>query len=571
MGLGLKKVKARIVRSTVSRVNVECTSVYPVAGFEWTEEQKLVFDTLRNSRKHLIIKACAGSGKTTTLTHGLTLVNEGVVGYMAFSKHNAVDADEALKRVGARASGVTFHSAGFAVCRQHLGGVRVELNNVYKIMDGMGMTSRKYGELRGTVRKVVGLMKGYVLEPDEDSVDYVMDMHDLYVEKAQMGTLVSAVREVMRVGRDPISGTGEIDYDDMIWLPVVNGWRGSQYDLLVLDEAQDANECQMRLVMGMVEGDSGTSGTSGASGRLVAIGDPWQAIFGFRGAGIGSMDKIEARLLATERGVEELKLTYSNRVPKLHARLAQHAIGCKDVQATRDAPEGSERGVDVLGAKVGDMVLCRVNAPLLGEAFRLLRAGVPVCVKGQDFGKALFGVADAAKQLGGSGLDGMFSGLWSWVKVQEAKLKPLGDKAENRLALVHDKAQCLSELLEGIASKEGKDSMVDYHSKLVDAINTLFATQDRDKVVTFGTVHRTKGLESERVWILRPDLIPHPIAAKRGGWELAQERNLALVAITRVKKTGREGYGGGEVVWVGKGRPQIYGVLDKGSSEKGVV
>lgn len=48
------------------------------------------------------------------------------------------------------------------------------------------------------------------------------------------------------------------------------------------------------------------------------------------------------------------------------------------------------------------------------------------------------------------------------------------------------------------------------------------------------TIHKAKGLEAERVFILKPDLMPHP-KAKRG-WEIDQENNLRYVAITRSKR-----------------------------------
>ena len=51
--------------------------------------------------------------------------------------------------------------------------------------------------------------------------------------------------------------------------------------------------------------------------------------------------------------------------------------------------------------------------------------------------------------------------------------------------------------------------------------------------VTLSTVHRAKGLEAERVIILRPDLLP--LAVERT-WEKVQERNVKYVALTRSKR-----------------------------------
>jgi len=52
--------------------------------------------------------------------------------------------------------------------------------------------------------------------------------------------------------------------------------------------------------------------------------------------------------------------------------------------------------------------------------------------------------------------------------------------------------------------------------------------------VKLSSVHRAKGLEANVVWILCPDLMPHPKAEQP--WEQEQEMNLKYVAITRAKR-----------------------------------
>ena len=52
--------------------------------------------------------------------------------------------------------------------------------------------------------------------------------------------------------------------------------------------------------------------------------------------------------------------------------------------------------------------------------------------------------------------------------------------------------------------------------------------------VSLCTIHRSKGLQSERVFVLRPDLLPHPRAKLE--WEQDQERNLEYIAYTRSKR-----------------------------------
>ena len=42
-----------------------------------------------------------------------------------------------------------------------------------------------------------------------------------------------------------------------------------------------------------------------------------------------------------------------------------------------------------------------------------------------------------------------------------------------------------------------------------------------------------KGLEADRVWVIKPEVIPHP---KAKGWQLEQEYNILYVAVTRAKR-----------------------------------
>jgi DNA helicase-2/ATP-dependent DNA helicase PcrA len=51
--------------------------------------------------------------------------------------------------------------------------------------------------------------------------------------------------------------------------------------------------------------------------------------------------------------------------------------------------------------------------------------------------------------------------------------------------------------------------------------------------VTLSTVHRAKGLEAQRVIILRPDQLPLTVSQE---WEQVQERNVKYVALTRSRQ-----------------------------------
>ena len=68
---------------------------------------------------------------------------------------------------------------------------------------------------------------------------------------------------------------GCIDFDDMIWLPVVLDLPQRKFDRVFIDECQDLNRSQIELSLRAVKPD----------GRILAVGDPHQAIYSFRGLG----------------------------------------------------------------------------------------------------------------------------------------------------------------------------------------------------------------------------------------------------------------------------------------------
>jgi superfamily I DNA/RNA helicase len=64
-------------------------------------------------------------------------------------------------------------------------------------------------------------------------------------------------------------------------------------------------------------------------------------------------------------------------------------------------------------------------------------------------------------------------------------------------------------------------------------VQDLFA-DEADRVVWLSSIHRAKGNEAERVFIVRPDLLSHPMA--RTPVQVEQEQNVCYVAYTRANE-----------------------------------
>jgi hypothetical protein len=205
-----------------------------------------------------------------------------------------------------------------------------------------------------------------------------------------------------------------------------------------------------------------------------------------------------------------------------------------DIRALDDAPIGEilqmPRDKAVQEMKPGDLVICRVNAALIPTAYDLIRRGIRPIVKGRDIGKGLIQLIDTLMKAvevipGSDDMVKIREALSIYRYEHESKLILLGDKAQGRLEALHDKCDCLIEFIRNAKSI----------TEMRTQVEKLFSDEpgQASNAVTLGTIHRTKGLESERVFVLAPELIPHPMA--RRPWEVAQEKNVAWIACTRAK------------------------------------
>jgi superfamily I DNA/RNA helicase len=101
--------------------------------------------------------------------------------------------------------------------------------------------------------------------------------------------------------------------------------------------------------------------------------------------------------------------------------------------------------------------------------------------------------------------------------------------------VVEDKVDCIRACISK-CYEEGKTKVKD----LIDLIYSLFSNGDDARtpknLLTLCSVHKSKGLEWDRVLILgRLDYMPSKWAKK--DWMKAQETNLIYVGVTRAKET----------------------------------
>ncbi len=151
------------------------------------------------------------------------------------------------------------------------------------------------------------------------------------------------------------------------------------------------------------------------------------------------------------------------------------------------------------------------------QVFDRIADGVKAVVRGKDVGASLAALARALS-VDAPSMAQMYANLSKHEEREQRRLAS-GGVSETAMSMFQDKVAALAVIMDECAAP----------GEVVTRIQSLF-TEERDSV-TFSTVHATKGLEAERVFILRPDLMP--LSRARQAWQQQQERNIEYVAYTR--------------------------------------
>ena len=158
------------------------------------------------------------------------------------------------------------------------------------------------------------------------------------------------------------------------------------------------------------------------------------------------------------------------------------------------------------------------TAPLVKECLARIAEGRKAAVKGRDIGDNIISMLDDISDP--CSITELGPKVQDYLDKKLTSLRACGRdvEAEN----VQDRVDTLKALMEGCSNTQD----------IINRIDSIF--KDDSAGIMYATVHRSKGLETDRVWLLRPDLLPHPSA--KLDWQKVQEQNLKYVAITRAKK-----------------------------------
>jgi superfamily I DNA/RNA helicase len=176
----------------------------------------------------------------------------------------------------------------------------------------------------------------------------------------------------------------------------------------------------------------------------------------------------------------------------------------------------------------GDLIICRRNAPLVGAALRLIAAGVQARIRGRNIGEGLVKMAaDADKIKLVVDLPWRAGFAQRLERYGENRRVMLAQKPHSEMAIqaLGDSVECINAFLSG---RPDIESLADLKTQL----GALFA--DAGASVWLSSIHRAKGLEADRVFVLDPDKMALSYPSLRP-WQVEQENNLRYVGLTRSK------------------------------------
>lgn len=376
------------------------------------------------------------------------------------------------------------------------------------------------------------------------------------------------------------------DFNDDLWYTAINSdkiqWE--KYDYVLADEVQDFNLCQKEMLKKLGE----------AGAKIVAIGDPNQSIYRFRGSDPNIFFSLEKQLQETSKDKNVLlPITTNFRCRPNIIKFVNENTIVNNLKG-RVFPDGNDGVVtreeieydniftilkseqEKEGKTKETAFISRTNEPLVHAALKMLNMGIPFAIVGKDIAD------DLRKHIGKimkmTGLDdinpvqsleyslndflGKENEAWHGKSAKKAYLQELIDTTkalqscieqfQNELANkqqtegnysndnIRSFNNWLKQRLGGFNIEENEADLKAYKEKL-----------EKESPVILTTVHRSKGLEFGRVCILRDDQFPHPKAKLPD--DLKEEANVKYVGYTRskdelhiLKLEGQPGYKSGK-------------------------
>jgi hypothetical protein len=466
------------------------------------QQTSCIMAAINKSIQMLKIEACAGAGKTSTLTM-MAEANTTPSLYLAFNK---VTANEAAEKFPKHVTCRTTHSLAYSAFGTKLRDKLSRPSGKYVNVAGTGSEIGKKYKLspielsatEGLSAAYLGMLVRTTVARFEQSADAAVGQQHL--PKGELNELKGKTGANMSYTEGVILATAKLlwkdrtDYSSNVLAthdtylkmyqlskPVLAG-----FGVLYVDEFQDTTPCVLDIVLQQKD-----------RMKIVVVGDQYQAIYGWRGA-VNAMKQVKC---------ESRNLTKSFRYGQAIADIATTVLERKLV-IEGNAGIKSVAAFSCVDTTLPYTRLFRTNAALLAAAISSIQGGVKVCIEidVKDFVKLL---QSAIALKDGNTKDVKHDTLlpyktWASMK-EEAKHAPeLG-----RIVKVVDSGDA--------------DTWI---ATLINHVNSS------TPAITFTTAHKSKGREFSQV-IVEGDF--KSCYNEDGEWIglSEEEQNLLYVACTR--------------------------------------
>ena len=493
--------------------------------------------------EHLIVRAGAGTGKTTTVCNGVAVMKgykalvsptpeqqavwtemakENMPGSVHLTSFSTSAAEQLMSKtkVACPAKDVTCSSTYGIGLRQSYRAGYAEQNKgrlfftKYSdiLCDIWSKTKRQWDEYEYSVLDLVDKARLELMTvPEEIDIDKLAKWYSIDISDAPLGETTDVVAEALLRGR---RARHQFDYVDMVWMPNVDGYLKRTYDCLVVDEYQDMGIAQQELCMKV-------------AWRVMVIGDHHQAIYGFAGADANAYKRMDGWLSKTQRGLITLPLTQTRRCCRAVVREANKCLPPEDrLVCLPDAPEGEvvetrtgrlnigdaslwDAGVNEKGHRKS-MVICPTNAPLVSLIYKLQKKGYKAFVQSKDLQTDILKLIPEGSQT----VDKLVSSLES--RVDRLSSKP-GRAARAKI----DTFRTLQEIAEGCSTL----------SAVRSTVKLMFPEKEPIGWLRMSSVHQAKGQEAEQVIFWEWDRCASPYSVV--DWQKQQDANLLHVGVSR--------------------------------------
>lgn len=499
----------------------------------------------------LLIVAGPGSGKTRTLTYRMAHLvrHHGAAPSQCLAiTFTRRAADEMRERLAQLLPDVwqelpifTFHSLGLSMLQEHW--------------------------------NAAGLQRGFRIAAEAERLSFLQDA--LGVSEQQARRLMSAVSRLKRIQSEPedvklaeafkvyqdaLESRNLVDYDDLVGraadlLEAESGLKSAyreRYRWVCIDEYQDVDEQQMRLIKHLVPPDA----------NVCAIGDPDQAICSFRGADVRYFKQFEADFSNTQT----VRLTRNYRSDRNIVTLSSQVI----------APSGSEqRSVAVLAddpslvtihsapteRAEAEFVVQTLEQLLGGHSFFSIDSGRSATDGLQDLSFSDFAIlyrteAQAPALIEALARSGMpFQKRSHTLLMDHPGVPVLADRLRQMPATGAIAAQLETVLAQDDATDDEKREMLVEAAEILKPL-ALACSDDWDRFgaelavgsqvdtwdpradrISLLTLHAAKGLEFPVVFIMGCEAVILPLTWGESDAEsLDEERRLFYVGITRAQR-----------------------------------